>query len=74
MPFRDGHGKMDNDRVFEMTFTRQFDPHEGFVKWEKGQTKQLIVGTVIKEYGKDVLAHSHKMEVRLGNEIWVKEK
>ena len=80
---KDGPKPFENPEVsydqglWTINFRREFDPDFGS-KWEKGQTKQIVIGVNFRpkehSWNNEVLGHSHKHEMRLGNEIWSSSK
>ena len=74
MPFHTFTGKyFDKQQVYEMEFSREFHADAGS-PWHLGETKEIMIGAMIPIGDQKILAHSHKMEVRLGNEVWLSEK
>ena len=75
-PFSYAVGTIQKNGVFTMSFNRTFDPDVG-KEFIKGQTKEIVVGamgTDLNFDGSKMRYHSHKMEMRLGNEIWFASK
>ena len=74
MPFQHIQGRyLKKQNIYQMEFSREFHGDLGS-KWAIGETKELMIGAMIPTGGdKKKLAHSHKMEMRVGNEIWMTE-
>ena len=57
-------GSSFSQKIYTLNYNRLFDPDEG-VRWKKGELLQMVIGASMAEDK----AHSHKLEVRLGDEI-----
>ena len=75
LPFRKITGQYLDQGFYTLSFTREFNADLAS-KWHLGETKEIMIGTFLPQtdQGKKQLAHSHKMEIRLGNEVWMADK
>ena len=59
----------ENEMAFVFSGNRYFK-RQGYKEWESGQIKRLIIGGLFG--AKRVPGHSHRLEVKLGDEISIR--